>query len=154
PPGDGPAARNFSVPGKTVTVGYPVERPSRGTRTTMHSARLRTGIACSLLWLASQAQANPAASPVESLSMEALVDTLSLQDLAHLVVTATKVAQSRDSVAEDIVVLPGVVLEHHPAPTRNIAELLHHAAGQFVNVLSRNDANWGAFAGLGPKYNS
>src|SRR5690606_23816414 len=29
-PGDGPAARNFSVPGKTVTVGYPVEKAVAG----------------------------------------------------------------------------------------------------------------------------
>ncbi|MDY0070298.1 MAG: TonB-dependent receptor [Porticoccaceae bacterium] len=120
----------------------------------MHSARLRTGFACSLLWLASQAQANPAASPVESLSMEALVDTLSLEDLANMVVTDTKVAQSRDTVTQNIVVLPGDGLDRQPTPNRNIAELLRHVSGQFVNVLSRNDANWGSYAGLGPKYNS
>src|SRR5690606_28339329 len=78
-------------PVKPLQSAILLKKPSRGT-TTMHSARLRTGFACSLLWLASQAQANPAASPVESLAMEALVDTLSLEDLANMVVTDTKVA--------------------------------------------------------------
>src|SRR5690606_30867820 len=141
-------------PVKPLQSAILLKKPSRGTTTTMHSARLRTGFACSLLWLASQAQANPAASPVESLSMEALVDTLSLEDLANMVVTDTKVAQSRDTVTQNIVVLPGDGLDRQPTPNRNIAELLRHVSGQFVNVLSRNDANWGSYAGLGPKYNS
>ena len=37
---------------------------------------------------------------------------------------------------------------------RNLAELMQYTSGQFVNVLSRNDANWGGYAGLGPKYNT
>jgi len=36
---------------------------------------------------------------------------------------------------------------------RNISELMKYTAGQFVNPLSRNDANWGSFGGLGPQYN-
>jgi len=45
-------------------------------------------------------------------------------------------------------------MERQPLYNRNIAELLRYTSGQFVNVLSRNDANWGSYAGLGPKYNS
>ena len=37
---------------------------------------------------------------------------------------------------------------------RNLSELLRYTPGNFVNPLSRNDANWGSYGGLGPKYNS
>lgn len=47
-------------------------------------------------------------------------------------------------------------MEFSPLTTtnRNIAELLRYQPGVAVTVLSRNDANWGSYGGLGPKYNS
>jgi outer membrane receptor protein involved in Fe transport len=83
-----------------------------------------------------------------------LVDDLSLDQLANLVVTESKVAQSQESVTQKIVVQHSDQMELLTNYNRNIAELMRYTSGQFVNVLSRNDANWGSYAGLGPKYNS
>ena len=79
---------------------------------------------------------------------------LSLEKLSELVVTDTKIAQSRDTVTQKLETIRAVDLERMAAPGRNLAEYLRYTAGQFVNPLSRNDANWGAYAGLGPKYNT
>jgi outer membrane receptor protein involved in Fe transport len=94
------------------------------------------------------------AESVRDLPLSRFVDAASLEDLADMVVTESKVPQSRDSVTQNIVVLQAEAFEQHTACNRNIAELLRYTSGQFVNVLSRNDANWGSYAGLGPKYNS
>jgi outer membrane receptor protein involved in Fe transport len=83
-----------------------------------------------------------------------LVDELSLDELADMVVTESKVAQSRQHITQKIDILHVEDMEQETRYNRNLAELLRYSSGQFVNVLSRNDANWGSYAGLGPKYNS
>jgi len=83
-----------------------------------------------------------------------LVDAMSLDQLAEMVVTESKVVQSQASVTQKILVLNAENFEQQTSYHRNLAELMRYSAGQFVNVLSRNDANWGSYAGLGPKYNS
>jgi outer membrane receptor protein involved in Fe transport len=88
------------------------------------------------------------------LPLASFVDITSLEQLADMVVTDTKVAQSLDTVTQKIAVLHGADIDRLPDVNRNLAELLSYTSGQFVNVLSRNDANWGSYAGLGPKYNS
>lgn len=98
--------------------------------------------------------APPDEAALRSLPLGSFVDATSLEQLANMVVTDTKVAQSPDSVTQKIVVLRGDDFERQPDVNRNLAELLRYTSGQFVNVLSRNDANWGSYAGLGPKYNS
>jgi len=79
---------------------------------------------------------------------------LSLEKLAELVVTDTKIAQPHGTVTQKLETLRAGELELVALPQRNLAELLRYTAGQFVNPLSRNDANWGSYAGLGPKYNT
>lgn len=88
------------------------------------------------------------------LPVSTLVDELSLDELSNMVVTESKVAQPQDTVTQKIIIQRTDDMEQIPIHNRNIAELMRYTAGQFVNVLSRNDANWGAHAGLGPKYNS
>lgn len=83
-----------------------------------------------------------------------LVDTLSLEQLADIVVTEAKIDQSAHTITQKIQVLRAEELEQQTVVRRNLAELLRYTSGQFVNVLSRNDANWGSYAGLGPKYNT
>ena len=56
-------------------------------------------------------------------------------------------------MTQKIQVLSGEDFDQLTLPNRNVAELLRYRPGLFVNVLSRNDANWGSFGGLGPKYN-
>lgn len=91
---------------------------------------------------------------LRNLPLGRFIDTVSLEELADMVVTDTKVAQPRDSVTQKIVVLQAEDIRRQPEGSRNLAELMRYTSGQFVNVLSRNDANWGSYAGLGPKYNS
>lgn len=93
-------------------------------------------------------------SYLQALPIGRFVDTLSLEALSDLVVTDTKVPQTQDTVTQRIEVLHLEDLALLSTPKGNLAEFLRFTAGQFVNVLSRNDANWGSYAGLGPKYNS
>lgn len=114
-------------------------------------------IAPVLLLLPSLVRADPTsgdAASIEHLPLAGFVEVTSLEQLGNLVVTDTKLGQSADTVTQRIVVLRSEEIEHLPTPNRNLAELMRHTSGQFVNVLSRNDANWGSYAGLGPKYNS
>ena len=89
-----------------------------------------------------------------NLPLSRFVDVVDLSALADMVVTDTKVAQPRDSATQRIEVLQERDMERLPGDRNNLAELLRYTSGQFVNVLSRNDANWGSYAGLGPKYNT
>ena len=119
--------------------------------------KLLVALAIQLALSGSQAAAGDAAvalSSLQYLPLSHFVDVTSLEGLADMVVTDTKVAQSPDSVTQNIVVLRGEEIERQPVNNRNLAELMRYTSGQFVNVLSRNDANWGSYAGLGPKYNT
>lgn len=91
---------------------------------------------------------------LDVLPMNQFVDATSLEKLGDMVVTESKIAQAADSVTQKIVVLNNDDMQSRPDNNRNIAEQMQYTSGQFVNVLSRNDANWGSYAGLGPKYNS
>ena len=70
------------------------------------------------------------------------------------VVTDTKVPQEQKNVTQKVIVLDSTDFEMVTPNNRNIAELLQYQPGVAVTVLSRNDANWGSYGGLGPKYNS
>jgi outer membrane receptor protein involved in Fe transport len=57
-------------------------------------------------------------------------------------------------VTHKIDVVTSEEIQHLTYTNRNVAEIFKYLPGIFVNPLSRNDANWGSFGGLGPKYNS
>lgn len=106
-----------------------------------------------LLWIVpftSQAENTSLAD----LPLSSFVDVTSLESLSNMVLTDTKVAQNRNSVTQNIALLQSDEFDLQPNYNRNISELLRYTSGQFVNALSRNDANWGAYAGLGAKYNT
>jgi iron complex outermembrane recepter protein len=88
-----------------------------------------------------------------AVAVERSIYDMSLQELSEMVVTETKIAQSKETVTQKVQLLYSGDFEQQTLYNRNIAELLQYTSGQFVNVLSRNDANWGSFGGLGPKYN-
>jgi len=91
---------------------------------------------------------------LELLPIDKFVDALSLEELSEVIVTDTKIAQSVHSVTQNIQVIDQTEFERLGENRRNLAELLQYTSGQFVNILSRNDANWGSYAGLGAKYNT
>lgn len=73
--------------------------------------------------------------------------------MPEMVVTDTKVAQPQSRITQKVETYYAEDFDNLPNNNRNISELMKYTAGQFVNPLSRNDANWGSFGGLGPKYN-
>jgi iron complex outermembrane recepter protein len=71
-----------------------------------------------------------------------------------LVVTASKLPRREDEVTQRVDRIEAAEIGAQLLPSRNLAELLAGQPGAAVSVLSRNDANWGAYGALGPKYNS
>ena len=80
-------------------------------------------------------------SYLASLPMGAFVEAMSLEQLAEVVVTDTKAAQAGDTVTQKMQIVYAEEFDQSAGPNRNLAELLSSCSGQFVNVLSRNDAN-------------
>lgn len=74
--------------------------------------------------------------------------------LPEVIVTDSKVSQPQAKVTQKVDVLDAEELAQQTTYNRNMAELLKFNPGIFVDVLSRNDANWGSFGGIGPKYNT
>lgn len=86
-------------------------------------------------------------------ALERNIYDLSLEKLSDLVVTESKIGQSQETVTQKVELFYPEEFDQQTTHNRNITELLKYTSGQFVNPLSRNDANWGSFGGLGPKYN-
>jgi len=70
-----------------------------------------------------------------------------------VLVTATKEPQPEKVLTQRSDVIYDTEFDQYVYGNRNISEILKYQPGTFVNVLSRNDANWGSYGGLGPKYN-
>lgn len=86
-----------------------------------------------------------------SYSQEAVKDTVSL---GEVVVTASKQYRSAGNVTQKIDVISSKTIESSVSGNNNIAEILSQEPGASVSALSRNDANWGTYSGIGPKYST
>jgi iron complex outermembrane recepter protein len=73
--------------------------------------------------------------------------------LEPIVVTESKVAQPQENVTQSVRTIYEDEIAERPENQRNLSEVLRYEPGIFVLPLSRNDANWGSYGGLGPKYN-
>lgn len=92
--------------------------------------------------------------PSDSISMERLVE-MPINELLDLeVVTASKTARSFSDITQKIDIISRQQIERTVTGNRNIAEYIQYLPGASVRVLSRNDANWGAYGGIGPKYST
>lgn len=74
--------------------------------------------------------------------------------LEEIVVTESKMPQPEKNVTQKMDIVYSKEIDKIISYNRNIAELLNYKPGVSVNVLSKNDANWGSFGGQGPKYNT
>jgi outer membrane receptor protein involved in Fe transport len=74
--------------------------------------------------------------------------------LDGVVITASKTPQSQGNVTQKIDILSIKQIEKDISGNRNITEVLQNQPGNSVSVLSRNDANWGTYGGIGPKYST
>lgn len=79
---------------------------------------------------------------------------LSLEQLGKIVITASKTPQLVTKVTQKVDVVTERQMKQIIQSNRNIAELIQYIPGASVKVLSRNDVNWGAYGGIGPKYNT
>ncbi len=72
----------------------------------------------------------------------------------EIVVTPARGPAALTNVTQAVGVLQDADVATMIVPKANVAELLTWQPGTRVTVLSRNDANWGSFGGLGPKYST
>lgn len=75
------------------------------------------------------------------------------EETEEIVVTASKLPQKSEEITHKIDILTQEDIQGVTYTNRNLSEALRYTPGAFVNPLSRNDANWGSYGGLGPKYN-
>jgi iron complex outermembrane recepter protein len=74
--------------------------------------------------------------------------------LKELIVTGTKTTQSLGNVTQKIEVISDKQIENVISNSRNICDVMQTQPGTSVSALSRNDANWGTYGGIGPKYST
>jgi len=84
-------------------------------------------------------------------AQETLKDTVQLD---VVVVTASKVPQSMGNVTQKIDIIDSKEFGSLVSGNRNISEVIMYKPGASVTALSRNDANWGTYGGIGPKYST
>ncbi|NTV45782.1 MAG: Plug domain-containing protein, partial [Chlorobiales bacterium] len=81
-------------------------------------------------------------------------DSLKTHVAKEMVVTATKLPESPGNPTQKIDVIDSEEISTIVLANRNIAEAIQYTPGASVSVLSRNDANWGTYGGIGPKYST
>lgn len=82
-------------------------------------------------------------------AQEKVGDTLKINEV---VITANKHIQSIGNVTQQVDVITSEQASLLVEGNNNLSELLMYTPGAAVSVLSRNDANWGTYGGIGPKY--
>lgn len=87
-------------------------------------------------------------------STEELYFQMSLTELGNIVITPSKQPQSAGYVTQKIDVISSKQIESTIAGNNNICEVIGKLPGSSISVLSRNDANWGTYGGIGPKYST
>ena len=89
--------------------------------------------------------------PIMSTGQGIIEDSLTLD---QVVITGSKQIRSAGNVTQRIDVLQLDEMQSRVMGNNNLSEALSLKPGMSVTSLSRNDANWGTYAGIGPKYNT
>jgi outer membrane receptor protein involved in Fe transport len=88
----------------------------------------------------------------DTVSLDKLLE-MPLSELADLkVVTASKTPRFASEITQKVDIVTEKQKDKIISGNRNIAELIQYLPGASIKVLSRNDANWGAYGGTGSKY--
>ena len=69
-------------------------------------------------------------------------------EMEEVIVTGSKLPQTPGNVTQKISIITVDDMGSLVQGNGNLAELLSYSPGNFANVLSRNDANWGSSGGL------
>ncbi|MCX6281455.1 MAG: TonB-dependent receptor [Bacteroidetes bacterium] len=79
---------------------------------------------------------------------------LDLDEFLKVVITPSKHPQSGNIVTQMVDVIVTKEIETNVSGNRNLCEVISNLPGASITVLSRNDANWGTYGGIGPKYST
>jgi len=85
------------------------------------------------------------------------IDSLFKMDLdsfLNIVFTPSKLPQAEGNVTQKIDIVTLREIETSITGNRNVCEVISGLPGASITVLSRNDANWGTYGGIGPKYST
>ncbi|MCB2220982.1 MAG: TonB-dependent receptor [Bacteroidetes bacterium] len=84
-------------------------------------------------------------------AQEQVLDTIQIEEM---VITGSRQYQSAGNVTQKINVIAATAFEPMVLGNSNLTEAIAQQPGASVSVLSRNDANWGTYSGIGPKYST
>jgi iron complex outermembrane recepter protein len=84
-------------------------------------------------------------------SQDLAKDTITM---AEVVITGSKTPQSPGNVTQKIDIIDSKEIGNLVTGNRNISEAIMYRPGSSVSALSRNDANWGTYGGIGAKYST
>ncbi len=73
-------------------------------------------------------------------------------EMGELIITGSKLPQTPGNVTQKISIITAAEMGSLVLGNGNLAEILSYTPGNFANVLSRNDANWGSSGGLAHTY--
>ncbi|NWJ52390.1 MAG: TonB-dependent receptor [Bacteroidetes bacterium] len=79
---------------------------------------------------------------------------LNLNEFLNVVITPSKLRQSINNITQKVDLINAKEIETTVSGNRNLCEAIAKLPGVSVSVLSRNDANWGTYGGIGPKYST
>jgi len=79
---------------------------------------------------------------------------LNLDEFLNVVITPSKLPQLMGNITQKVDLIDAREIETTVSGNRNICEAIAKLPGASVSVLSRNDANWGTYGGIGPKYST
>ena len=79
-------------------------------------------------------------------------DEADVYEMGEMVITGSKLPQTPGNVTQKISIITAEEMSSFVLGNGNLAEVLSYSPGNFSNVLSRNDANWGSSGGLAHTY--
>jgi outer membrane receptor for ferrienterochelin and colicin len=79
---------------------------------------------------------------------------LDLNDFLNVVITPSKLPQTVNDITQKVDLIDNKEIEETVSGNRNVCDVIAKLPGASVSVLSRNDANWGTYGGIGPKYST
>jgi len=84
-------------------------------------------------------------------SQTSINDTVTIGEVT---ITGSKAPQSAGNVTQKIDIIDSREFKGLVSGNRNVGEAIMYKPGSSVTSLSRNDANWGTYGGIGPKYST
>ena len=79
-------------------------------------------------------------------------DEANVYEMGEMIITGSKLPQTPGNVTQKISIITADEMGSLVLGNGNLAEVLSYSPGNFANVLSRNDANWGSSGGLAHTY--